>query len=50
MQVAPVPRTPARRPFTGPLADGFSCGTRIEAGTAGRLRHLADLLPDEEGR
>ncbi|MEU9871915.1 FAD-linked oxidase C-terminal domain-containing protein [Actinomadura sp. NPDC048021] len=39
---------------TAVLADGSSCRTQIEPGTAARPRHLAellaDLLPDEEGR
>ncbi|WP_307801014.1 FAD-binding and (Fe-S)-binding domain-containing protein [Actinomadura violacea] len=33
-------------PGTTVLADGFSCRTQIEAGTAARPRHLAELLAD----
>ncbi len=33
-------------PGTAVLADGFSCRTQIEAGTAARPRHLAELLAD----
>ncbi|WP_308212367.1 FAD-binding and (Fe-S)-binding domain-containing protein [Actinomadura madurae] len=40
-------------PGTAVLADGFSCRTQIEAGTAARPRHLAELLAGllpEDGR
>ncbi|MFD0534030.1 (Fe-S)-binding protein [Actinomadura luteofluorescens] len=41
-------------PGTVVLADGFSCRTQIESGTAARPRHLAELLagllPDGDGR
>ncbi|MEU5992185.1 FAD-linked oxidase C-terminal domain-containing protein [Spirillospora sp. NPDC047418] len=33
-------------PGTAVLADGFSCRTQIEAGTAARPRHLAELLAE----
>lgn len=46
-------RRAGRRPRTAVLADGFSCRTQIEAGTAARPRHLAELLAGllpEDGR